>query len=97
MTVCTSSPTCGNRIELLEDFPAQRFGVRLAVMDLAAGEFPVTREVSAVRTQRQQKGVVALDDGGDDGDGCHFGAEAPTGTGCTQASLPFDSITFART
>ena len=55
MTVWTSSPTIGHRIELLEDFATQRLGVRFAVVDLAAGKFPVTGQVRALGPQRQQE------------------------------------------
>ena len=44
-----------------------------------------------------QKFPYPLDNGGNDGDGIHRGADVPTRTGCTHASLPFDSMTFART
>ena len=64
-----------DRIELLEDLPTQRFDMRLAVVDLAAGKLPVTGEVRAVRPQRQQKRSVAFDDGRDDDDRGHFGAD----------------------
>ena len=84
-------------IQLLEHFAPQRLDMRFAFVDLAAGKFPMPGEVRAVGPERDQKAAIALDDGRHDDDGGHFGAEAPAGTGWIHASLPLDSITFART
>ena len=84
-------------IQLFEHFAAKRLDMRFTLVDLAAGKLPVSGEMRAVGPERDQKAAIALDDGGDDDDGRHFGGEAPAATGWTHASLPFDSITFART
>src|SRR5688572_28372283 len=85
------------RVELFEHLAAQCFRVRLVIVHLAAGEFPVAGEMRAFRPQGEEKRSVTLDDGGDDDNRFHRGADEPTGTGWIHASLPFDSMIFART
>ena len=97
MTVWTRLADVADDVELFEELATKSLDMRLAGMDLAAGKFPVTGQVRAVGSQRQQERIVVFDDGRDDNDGAHCGDDAPTGTGWIHATLPFDSMTFART
>lgn len=56
------------RAELLADLASQRCGVRLAFIDLAAGEFPQSGQVHPRLAAGDEKRVIVLDDGGDDDD-----------------------------
>jgi len=59
-------------IELFLDFAAQRCSVRLAIRNLAAREFPETREVNAMLPTCDEKPIRLLDDGSDDENARHF-------------------------
>ena len=61
----------GLDIELLVDLAAQRRGVRFAIRNFAAREFPETREVNAVLPPCDEKLIFLLDDCCNDEDARH--------------------------
>ena len=74
----------GDDVELLVQLAAQRLGVGLVRMALAAGELPVMGQVRALGTQREEVAAVTLDDGRDHDDGhapgCPSGARGSRAT-----------------
>ena len=59
-------------IELFADFTAERRGVRFAIRNFAAWEFPEPGEVDAVLPPCHEKPILSRDDGGDNEDARHY-------------------------